>query len=72
MARAVIRPIYPPVDTVAAREDAERGRLLQATVRAGSPRPGLPVVLPLMRLDLARPVRPRPATQRNTQLWLSR
>ena len=60
MARVVIRTIYPPVDTVATREDAERGRLLQATARAGLQRPSLPVLLPLMRLDLARPVRPAP------------
>ena len=53
MARVVIRTIYRPFDTVATREDAERGRLLQA----GLQRPSLPVLLPLMRLDLARPVR---------------
>ena len=68
MARVVIGTIYRPVDTVATREDAERGRLLQA----GLQRPSLPVLLPLMWLDLARPVRQRQASQSNRQLWLSR
>jgi hypothetical protein len=56
MAPAVIPAIYPPVDTVATRKDAERGRLLQATAGAGLQRPSLPVLLPLMRLDLARTI----------------
>jgi len=72
MARAVRHTVYRPVDTVATRKDAERGRLLQATARAGLQRPSFPVLLQLMRLDLARPVRQRRASESNKQFWLSR
>src|SRR5216683_8261918 len=76
MARVGVLTIYPPVDTVATREDAERGRLLRATARAGLQRPSLPVLLQLVRLDLARPVRPRlaaaPAAGWSPCLWRPR
>jgi hypothetical protein len=45
---------------------------LSAMTRVGFQRLGLPVLLQLIRPDLARPVRQRQVSERNRQGWLSR